>query len=100
MTTRAPVIIVNDGATKWMADATELLAYIDRHGLDTGRAHHSGGTEISEELDYDHMCQDIAEGIAPLAGEGSDTDIEDYPTDGVAVGMLTHCCGLMTLERP
>lgn len=95
------MIIVDDGATKWLADAKDLLDYIDRHDLDTKRAHHIGGTETDvDRLDYDHMCSDPSVHIASIADEGSGLESKDYPLEGVAIGSLFLCCGKMNLARP
>ena len=67
------LVVVDDEQYRWVADGEDFENELYRQtGMTLDDAHNDDVHD--EDLDYDMLCNSVE----PVAGEGSDVDIEDY----------------------
>ena len=93
-------VLIDDGATQWVADVEELSATMRDHGWAVGAGHHTGATEVAQPAaddslqPYTDLCQDVQ----PVAGEGSERELTETMRDSLPQMYL--CCGEWVADQP
>lgn len=87
-------VLIRDGVTEWVADATEIIAYMKANGWTAGAMHHTGDVEIDDgstpESDSIEAYTALCDSVGPVRGEGA---INPTREDDESLPTMDLCCG-------